>query len=177
MLRQRNSYPVTDGGGQQFGRFVPACAAAAVLFRAGQAHQAEFVELLPKVQISPNRRGGWVSLAVLVENGAHYFDEGRVDAGLVSRPGCHRRPNPRAITPRSTSLVPPRKVKPGRWSTAACTRVENTESGESSRSANSAMSPSVLVPSTFTTAAGVSAGSCRSNAPATAVDMWCRPVM
>jgi hypothetical protein len=38
---------MTNGGGQQFGRFMPPGAAAALLFRAGQAHQAESVELLP----------------------------------------------------------------------------------------------------------------------------------
>src|SRR6478735_2491144 len=169
MLRQRNSHPVVDGGRQQFGRFVPPGSAAAMLFRAGQTHQAEIVEVLPQVRIPPNRCGGRMLVAVLGENGAHHVDDGRVGTALGSRPGAHRRPNPRAITPRSTSLVPPRRVKPGRWSTAACTKVEKTESGESSRSANSAMSPSVVVPRTFTTAAGVSAGSCRSNAPATAV--------
>ncbi len=110
MLGQRDSNPVAGGRGHQFGGFVPGCPATAVLFGTGQANEAEFVEAPPQRGVALDRRRGRVLVAVIGEHRVHHLDEGAVNGG----PGAHRMPNPRASTPRNTSLVPPRSVKPGR---------------------------------------------------------------
>src|SRR5699024_9441595 len=93
----------------------------------------------------------------------------------------HRRPRLRATTPRSTSFVPPRSVKPGRWAAApsirSCRRVFCPATSPATRSTVSAMSPSSVVPSTLTRAAAVSAFSPAWRLEATDRDMWCSAVM
>ena len=106
VLRQRDSDPVADRGGQQLGGFVPPGPATTGLLGTGEPDQAEIVEPAPQVGVQrhlgrPFRRG------VLGEHRIHHVRQGRIDIG-------HRNPNPRAITPCSTSFVPPRNVKPGR---------------------------------------------------------------
>ena len=97
---------MADRGGQQLGGFVPPGPATTGLLGTGEPDQAEIVEPAPQVGVQrhlgrPFRRG------VLGEHRIHHVRQGRIDIG-------HRNPNPRAITPCSTSFVPPRNVKPGR---------------------------------------------------------------
>ena len=91
----------------------------------------------------------------------------------------HRTPNPRATTPRNTSLVPPRRVNSGECSRAvANSSASRSASGvrrstRSNRSAaNSTESCSKRVPRSFTSAARVAASSPPASARATEIDSW-----
>ena len=96
----------------QLGGLEPARTAPTVCFGAGEADETQFGEAGPQVGVPARDLGpGLLLFAVSGEHGRHHLDQITVDG---CRRGHQRIPNPRAITPRRTSLVPPRSVNPGR---------------------------------------------------------------
>ena len=124
------------GGEPEQGRGLdPAAAAAAGGLAAGQAGQPELLEPLPQAAVEVDDGGGrGAGGTVVVEEVGQHADEigvGRRGGGEVVElvtVGHQRIPSPRAMTPRRISLVPPRRVKPGRWRIAACSSVSSSSS-------------------------------------------------
>jgi hypothetical protein len=115
--RDRNSHG--GRGAEQGGGRVPVRSATAVCFGAGESSQTELFEHLPEFVVEINRIArSEIGSPVCRKHRCHHVDDIAIDGcGRVHQ----RSPSSRAKTPSRISLVPPRRVKPGRCRMARST--------------------------------------------------------